>query len=64
MLLPSLAFLVAAVGMAAGASFEQVSSFGDNPSQIQMYTYVPDKLADKPAIIVGVSARYISDNRS
>lgn len=37
------------------ARLEQVTNFGDNPTRIQMYIYVPDKLATKPAIIVAVS---------
>lgn len=36
------------------ASLQQVSSFGTNPTGIQMYIYVPDKLAMKPAVIVAV----------
>jgi len=37
------------------ASLQAVTGFGTNPSQIQMYIYVPDKLATKPAIVVAVS---------
>jgi acetylxylan esterase len=56
MLLPSLCLLVlsalAAVGR--GASLVQVKDFGANPTKINMYIYVPDKLATKPAVIVAV----------
>jgi len=54
MLLSSLALL----GLAAtslGASLVQVKDFGANPTKIQMYIYVPDKLATKPAVVVAVS---------
>ncbi len=37
------------------SGFQQVSSFGNNPTSIQMYIYVPAKLAANPAIIVAVS---------
>jgi acetylxylan esterase len=41
--------------LALGASLQSVSNFGKNPSSIQMYIYVPDKVAAKPPIIVAVS---------
>jgi hypothetical protein len=47
-----LLLFVAAVGHCA--SLQQVSNFGNNPSKINMYIYVPDKVATKPAIIVAV----------
>ena len=40
---------------AAAAQLRQVTNFGENPTNIQMYEYVPDQLAEKPAIIVNVS---------
>lgn len=43
----------ATVGMAA--SLQQVSSWGANPTKIQMYIYVPDKLAASPPVVVAVS---------
>ena len=33
---------------------QQVSNFGDNPSGVKMYIYVPSQLAENPAIIVAV----------
>ncbi|EED17739.1 feruloyl esterase B precursor, putative [Talaromyces stipitatus ATCC 10500] len=36
------------------ASLTQVSNFGDNPGSLQMYIYVPNNLASKPAIIVAM----------
>jgi hypothetical protein len=54
MFLPSLLGLVAAAAVCLGASLQQVSNFGNNPTRIQMYAYVPDKLAAKPPIIVAV----------
>ena len=41
--------------VALGATLKPVTSFGENPTSIQMYIYVPDKLATKPAVIVAVS---------
>ncbi|CCC14027.1 hypothetical protein SMACR_08194 [Sordaria macrospora] len=46
--------LTAATGLCA--SLQQVTNWGSNPTKIQMYTYVPDKLAAKPAIIVAMHA--------
>ncbi len=46
--------LAAAATTAFAASLQQVSSFGSNPTKINMYIYVPDKVAPKPAIIVAV----------
>ncbi|KAI1121525.1 Alpha/Beta hydrolase protein [Nemania abortiva] len=46
--------LLASAGLVLGATLQQVSSFGDNPSSIQMYIYVPDKVATNPAIIVAL----------
>jgi poly(3-hydroxybutyrate) depolymerase len=54
-------FLQAFLGLAAtaatclGASLQPVSDFGNNPTNIQMNIYVPDKLASNPAVIVAVS---------
>lgn len=45
----------AMAGLAAGASLQPVSNFGDNPTGLQMYLYVPDNVAPNPAIIVAVS---------
>lgn len=55
MLLPT--FCAIAIMAAPGfcASLQQVSDFGSNPTSIDMYIYVPDKVATKPPIIVGVS---------
>ncbi|KIH93284.1 feruloyl esterase B precursor [Sporothrix brasiliensis 5110] len=52
MLFWSLVTVVASAAFAAGASLKPVTSFGANPTSIQMYLYVPDKVAEKPAIIV------------
>lgn len=40
---------------AMAAELRAVSDFGENPTNIEMYEYVPDTLADQPAIIVNVS---------
>ena len=47
------AALVAAP-VAQAASLTQVTNFGSNPGGLQMYTYVPDKLAANPGIVVAV----------
>ncbi|KAK3387338.1 Alpha/Beta hydrolase protein [Podospora didyma] len=46
--------LAATATLGLGASLQQVTNWGGNPSKIQMYIYVPDKLAAKPAIIVAL----------
>jgi acetylxylan esterase len=33
---------------------EQVTDFGDNPSNVGFYIYVPENLASNPAIIVAI----------
>jgi len=39
---------------AAAATLTQVTNFGPNPSNLQMYLYVPNKTAAKPAVLVAV----------
>jgi acetylxylan esterase len=47
--------LVATATVGLGASLQQVSSWGANPTKIQMFIYVPDKLAASPPVVVAVS---------
>lgn len=54
MLLSSLFGLAASAGMAAAAQLQQIQNFGANPSRIQMFLYVPDRVAANPPIIVGL----------
>jgi acetylxylan esterase len=54
MMRTTLLTLAAFAATAACASLKQVTSFGENPSNIQMYIYVPDKVAAKPAVIVAL----------
>jgi acetylxylan esterase len=54
MALSYLLALLVYVTLGLCAKLEQVTNFGDNPTKINMYIYVPDKLAAKPAIIVAV----------
>ncbi|KAB5551074.1 Alpha/Beta hydrolase protein [Coniochaeta sp. 2T2.1] len=54
MLLPLLFGLLAFVASSMAAKLEQVTNFGNNPTKIYMYIYVPDKLATKPAVIVAL----------
>ncbi|KAI0201920.1 carbohydrate esterase family 1 protein [Astrocystis sublimbata] len=46
--------LLATAGSALGASLQPVTNFGDNPSSLQFYIYVPDQVAENPAIIVAL----------
>ena len=39
---------------AFAASLTQVNNFGNNPGSVEMYIYVPNNLAAKPAVIVAV----------
>ncbi len=57
MLFRSLFNFAALAGLASSASLKQVTSFGSNPTGLQMYIYVPDKLAAEPAVIVAVSQK-------
>ena len=50
----SLISLAAAVVVGLCADLEQVTNFGDNPTDIDMYIYVPDNLAASPPVIVAV----------
>ena len=47
--------LAATAATSLGASLQQVDTFGANPTNIQMFIYVPDNLAPNPAVIVAVS---------
>ena len=51
--------LLAAAQLALSAKLDKVADFGANPSRINMYIYVPDKVATKPAVIVAVSSLLI-----
>jgi endo-1,4-beta-xylanase len=39
---------------AAAASLTQVTNFGTNPSNLNMYIYVPDRVAAQPALLVAI----------
>ena len=43
-----------AAQVALAAKLEKVNDFGANPTKINMYIYVPDKVAAKPAVIVAM----------
>ncbi|SPO01698.1 probable Feruloyl esterase B [Cephalotrichum gorgonifer] len=45
---------LATAACALGASLQQVANFGENPTRINMYIYVPDNVAPNPAIIVAL----------
>jgi len=50
----ALAGLVAGAPLARRAALNQVTDFGDNPSNTKMYVYVPSILAAKPPVIVAI----------
>lgn len=39
---------------ASAAQLTQVANFGNNPSNLQMYIYVPDNVGPDPALVLGV----------
>ncbi|MFT7841468.1 PHB depolymerase family esterase, partial [Saccharothrix sp. BKS2] len=39
---------------ASAATLTQVTNFGTNPSNLRMYTYVPDRVAARPALLVAM----------
>ncbi|MGS2648649.1 extracellular catalytic domain type 1 short-chain-length polyhydroxyalkanoate depolymerase [Streptosporangium sp. G12] len=49
-----IAGLLLAVRPAAAASLTQVTDFGNNPTNLNMYIYVPDRVAARPAMLVMV----------
>ena len=51
--LPAGAYLLAAQP-AQAASLVQVTNFGNNPSNLQMYIYVPDSVTARPPILVAL----------
>lgn len=52
--IPHLLLGAMAVTRAMAAELRADSDFGENPTNIEMYEYVPDTLADQLAIIVNV----------
>lgn len=46
--------LSACLALANAASLTQVTDFGYNPTNAEMYIYVPDKLPENPAVILGM----------
>ncbi len=48
------AVLVATVRPAAAATLTQVTNFGANPSNLNMYIYVPNNVAPRPALLVAI----------
>mgnify|MGYP001480066314 CR=1 FL=1 len=60
MLLPSLFGLATMASSCLAASLQQVWNFGSNPTNINMHIYVPDRLANKPPIIVAVSQEQVT----
>ncbi|WP_378789306.1 PHB depolymerase family esterase [Nonomuraea fastidiosa] len=50
----SLAMFVTAAPRASAATLTEVTNFGDNPGGLRMYLYVPDRLADRPGVLVAM----------
>jgi endo-1,4-beta-xylanase len=48
------AVLVGTVRPAAAATLTQVTNFGANPSNLNMYLYVPNNVAPRPALLVAI----------
>jgi endo-1,4-beta-xylanase len=46
--------LIAAAQPASAATLTRVTDFGSNPSNLNMYTYVPDRVAARPALLVAI----------
>jgi len=44
--------VIAMAGPAAAATLTQVTNFGTNPSNLNMFQYVPDNVASRPALLV------------
>lgn len=49
------AFSLLALASSVCGALQQVTGFGTNPTNVQMYISVPSKVATNPAIIVAVS---------
>jgi acetylxylan esterase len=45
---------LAVAGPAAAASLTRVTNFGNNPSNLNMYIYVPNNVAPRPALLVAI----------
>ncbi|MEO3814108.1 PHB depolymerase family esterase [Sphaerisporangium sp. B11E5] len=50
----ALSMVVAPVPGATAAALTQVTGFGPNPGDIEMYLYVPDKVAPRPGVLVAM----------
>ena len=50
----SLFIVIVTVGAGSAASLESISDFGDNPSNLKMFLYVPDDVALRPPVLVGL----------
>ncbi len=48
----SILFLLQATWILHAGTYKEVTNFGENPSNIQMFLYSPDKIAPKPPILV------------
>jgi len=49
-----LAAVLAVVSPVRAASLTQVTNFGNNPSNLNMYIYVPNNVASRPALLVAI----------
>jgi len=53
-IVPLLASLLFLAPPASAATLREVTGFGNNPSNLRMHLYVPDRLASRPAVLVGM----------
>lgn len=53
-LVTSLLHPIAAHAVKRSGSLQQVTDFGDNPTNVGMYIYVPNNLASNPGIVVAI----------
>ena len=47
----SIFFELTALSLLAG-TYKEINDFGENPSNIKMFLYTPDVVAEKPSILV------------
>lgn len=48
--------IMAHAAVVLGASLQEVTDFGSNPTGLQMFTYIPDELAASRPVVVAVSS--------
>lgn len=54
MMLKTALICLASAALSSAASLTQVTAGWDNPTKLSFFIYVPDKLAEKPAVVTVV----------